>query len=316
MTLVLNPNARKLKMDALSVEDFRKLLPPNSEIHLTRDLDELNLLMSNWKHGERTLCFFGGDGSISRGITSLIRNHGEEMVLPPVLAVRAGTINMLCNVTGKREGAQKTLDRWFAGEQAHELREIPTLRIQVNDDPAHYGFVFVWGVGYRVLTEYYRRNESPNVMDAAAVASQTFLQAMSPFNDTLPIFRRDEIHLRVNGGEPVGAPMHNLAAGTIERLSLGIRPFPPGEIKPGGFHFSANGMPLGKVAMHSPSLIFGMNDQRELDFGDRLVCGSQVRELECDLTDGFTLDGELFDLPAVSRVHLSAGPVVRFWTRG
>lgn len=316
MTMVLNPNARKLKLEAHSVEDFRKLLPADSEVHLTRDLRELDALMGNWKHGEQTLCFFGGDGSISRGITSLIRQHGEGVALPPVLPVRAGTMNMICNLSGKRETAHKTLARWSGDRASLRIREIPTLRVQVGDERPRYGFVFAWGIGHRVLTEYYRRTDSPNILDATAVVTQAFIQAINPFNEDLPLFKREDIALRVDGAPPRGERMHTLTAGTIPRLSLGIRPFPPGEIRPGGFHFSANGMPLMRVAANVPTLLFGMGDQCGLDFGDRLIPGKQVGEVVCDLSDGYTLDGELFDLPpGRARVRLSAGPVARFWTR-
>ena len=152
MTLVLNPNARRLKLEALDVEHFRQLLPPDSEVHVTRDLDELDALMSNWQHGERTLCFYGGDGSISQGITSLIRHHGEDFGLPPVLPVRAGTINMLCNHTGRRESAQRTLQHWVSAD-THRIREIPTLKIEIEGREPRYGFVFAWGIGYRVVSE-------------------------------------------------------------------------------------------------------------------------------------------------------------------
>ena len=90
--------------------------------------------------------------------------------------------------------------------------------------------------------------------------------------------------------------MHTLTVGTISRTSLGIRPFPPGEITRGGFHFSANGMPLYKVAAYVPVLLFGFGDQSELDFGTQLVCGRQVKTLECVLPEGFTLDGEMIEL--------------------
>ena len=315
MTVVLNPNARKLKLQARSVEDFRKLLPPDSEIHLTRDLDELDALMGNWAHGERTVCFFGGDGSISRGITSLIQHHGEDIALPPVLPVRAGTMNFLCNLSHQRESANQTLERWSDNRGSLSIREVPTLRVQVGDQKPRYGFVFAWGIGYRVLTEYYRRNKSPNLMDGAVVATQAFIQAVNPFNEDLPLFRREEIGLSVNGKPVAADPMHTLTVGTISRISLGIRPFPHGEVRPGGFHFSANGMPLYRVAANVPTLLFGMSDQSELDFGPKLVNGKQVGEIECELTDGFTLDGELFELPARNRVRISAGPVAKFWTQ-
>lgn len=319
VTLVLNPNARRLKLDAVDVEHFKQLLPPDSEVHLTQDLGELDALMSNWAHGERTLCFYGGDGSISRGITSLIRHHGEDFELPPVLPVRAGTINMLCNNTSKRESAQRTLEHWAGGTpETHKIREIPTIKIEIEGQEGEgprYGFVFAWGIGYRVMREYYRRTDSPNALDAAAVATQAFLQACKPFNEDLPLFKKERIQMRVNGGDPIGEPMHTLTVGTIPRISLGMKPFPPGDILPGGFSFSANGMPLYKVAAYVPALLFGFGDQAELDFGSQLVCGRQVLSLECVLTEGFTLDGEMIALDKPSRVRLSAGPVARFWTR-
>jgi hypothetical protein len=61
--------------------------------------------------------------------------------------------------------------------------------------------------------------------------------------------------------------------------------------------------------------MFGFGDQSELDFDGQLVCGRQVKTLECVLTEGFTLDGEIFELEGPSRVRISAGPVARFWTR-
>lgn len=326
VTLVLNPNARKLKLDAVDVDHFKQLLPPDSEVHVTHSLDELDELMSNWAHGERTLCFYGGDGSISRGLTSLIRHHGEDFELPPVLPVRAGTINMLCNHTGKRESAERTLEHW--GDQngvdptTHRIIEIPTLKIEIEgreSEGARYGFVFAWGVGHRVLKEYYSRNDRPNAIDAAVVATQAFLQAIKPFNEDLPLFKKERLQMRIDhgsgAGEPISDPMHTLTVGTISRMSLGMRPLPGGEIQPGGFNFSANGMPLYKVAAYVPALLFGFGDQSELDFGPQLVCGKQVKSLECILPDGFTLDGEMIHLEQPSRVRLSAGPVVRFWTR-
>ncbi len=316
LTLVLNPNARQLKLQSLTEEDFRALLPPDSDIHLTRDLGELDDLMGNWKNGERTLCFFGGDGSIARGITAFIRHHGEETPLPPVLPVRAGTINMLCNLTGRRETAQTTLERWL-GNHAHVACEIPTLKVQIEDQLPHYGFVFAWGIGYRVLSEYYKRTETPNVVDAAAVATQAFLSAVNPFSESLPLFKRENLKLRINGQAHDGNTrgFHTLTVGTISRLTLGIRPFPQGEIRPGGFHFSANGMPLYKVAAYTPTLLFGLTDQKLLDFGDQLVNGRQVERLDCELGEGFTMDGEIFNLERPSRVTISSGPTVRFWSR-
>jgi hypothetical protein len=312
MTLVLNPNARRLKTHGLSVEDFKALLPPNSEVHLTQDLAELDEVMSNWRSGEQTLCFYGGDGSIARGITSFIRHHGEETQLPPVLPVRAGTINMLCNLMGRRETADTTLIRWM-NRELREVREVPTVKVQVGTEAPRYGFILAWGVGYRVLSEYYSRTDRPSMMDAVAVMTQAFTQAVRPGNSESSLSRREHLALSVDGGPPSDGLFHTLTIGSIPKVSIGIRPFPPGEIKPGTIAFSANGMPLYQVANYAPTLLFGIGDQRQLDFGNELVSGIGTRELSCRLVEGFTMDGEIFELPEPAEVKVTAGPVVRFW---
>ena len=141
-----------------------------------------------------------------------------------------------------------------------------------------------------------------------------FMQAIRPNNSELPLFKKENIKLAVNGKAPHLDPLHTLTVGTIPRLSLGIRPFPPSTNQPGQFQFSANGMPLYKVAAFSPTLVFGLGDQSQLDFGPQLVCGNETQELVCELSEGFTMDGELFELAEPTQVRISAGPVVRFWT--
>ena len=91
-------------------------------IHVTRNLGELDRLTRSWRREDETVCFFGGDGSIACGLTSLIRNQGEHFNLPPVLAVRAGTINMLCSVLGFRENPARTLERWHRNDRSGALR--------------------------------------------------------------------------------------------------------------------------------------------------------------------------------------------------
>lgn len=319
ITIVLNPNARKPKLSAPSLENLKAMLGPNACIHLTRNLDELDQLMREWKKEEETVCFYGGDGSIGRGLTSLIRHQGETSNLPPVLVVRAGTINMLNTIVGFREDVDRTLTRWKDNE-LHFIREIPTIKVEVEGQKLpHYGFVFAWGVGYRVLNQYYGRRPVPDVTDAVAAMSQAFSQAvvqgLLPGLNNIPIFRKEDVKLRVNG-KPIGgrqSHLHTLTVGTIARLSLGIRPFPPVPITAGGFHFSANGMALLNVVRHSATLLFGMGDLRRIQ-DESLINGAQTEELTCALSEGFTLDGEMFPLERPSEVRVSPGPVIRFWT--
>jgi hypothetical protein len=136
---------------------------------------------------------------------------------------------------------------------------------------------------------------------------------MRPGKEDIPLFRREQLELSVDGRPPIQSAFHTLTVGSISKVSIGIRPFPPGEVEPGTLAFSANGMPLLQVANNAPTLLFGLGDQRTLDFGDELVSGNGARELSCRLTEGFTMDGEIFELSSPASVRISPGPVVRFW---
>lgn len=295
---------------------------------MTRDLGDLDRLMGDLcesgKGGElvptqslqeTSLCFYGGDGSVSRGITALIRHQGEKATIPPVLVVRAGTINMLCSVLGHNEKVERTLNRWRV-RGPETLKTIPTIKVQVEGRAPQYGFVFAWGLGFRVLKQYYARSASPDVFDAAVLALKTFLSGLRPDADLRPLFKSEDVNLKVDGKPISVGPLRALLAGTISRVSLGIKPFAPEPICPGSFHVSANGMSLVKIALHSPSLLFQLGDQRNLSRrGHRLFSATQVQELNCELSEGFTLDGEMFEIEARSKVKISPGPIVRFWSQ-
>lgn len=316
LTLVFNPNARKPRLKPPSLEKLKRKLGPNSRIHVTRNLEELDGLMRNWHNEEETVCFYGGDGSIACGLTSLLRNQGEHAPLPPVLAVRAGTINMLCSILGFRESVDRTLGRWTRNE-LDTLRQVPLLKVEVGAEAPRYGFVLSWGVGYRVCHEYYSRRSVPDAWDAIAVMTKTFATACLPNAAEKPMFRGKDLKLNIDGKSVEAKPMRSLLVGTIGRLSLGIKPFAPEAVLPGGFHLSANAMPLTKVALHAPTLLFQLGDQRKLSqkYRSELVSRAGVHELVCELSEGFTMDGEMFDLEKPTKVKITPGPVVRFWTK-
>ncbi|MBI3558347.1 MAG: hypothetical protein HY074_18930 [Deltaproteobacteria bacterium] len=315
LTLVLNPNARKPRLKPPSLAQLKKALGPNSRIHVTRNLEELDRLMQTWRNEEETVCFYGGDGSIARGLTSLIWHKGESYQLPPVLAVRAGTINMLCSMLGFREKIDRTLERWNR-QELNTLRQIPLLKVEVENKKPQYGFIFSWGIGYRVLREYYARREIPDAIDGLAVLANTFFRACMPNASHIPMFKGFDLKLVIDGKAVPTEPLRSLAMGTISRLSLGLRPFAPEPILPGGFHLAANSMPVGRVALHAPTLLFQIGDQRKLarKMSRELISATGVREVRCELSEGFTMDGEMFEMPARARIKITAGPVVRFWT--
>ena len=270
--------------------------------------------MNECSNTDETLCFFGGDGSIGRGLTSLIHHRGTEKTLPPVLAVPAGTINMLCTVLGIQSPVDKTLSEWKSGELT-AIREIPLMKIEVGDEPPKFGFVFVWGLGYRVLRRYYAKGPHPSVFDGIVSFSHTMWDAIQPHADKKPLFRALDLELALNSAKPTNLPLQSLTVGTIPRLSLGMRPFVPDTVNAGGFHATGHGLKIHQVVRHLPTIVFGLGDLRKLKCQEKLVVGAGVSRLECRLSEGYTLDGEMFELQKPTFVRITPGPVVRFWAR-
>jgi len=319
ITLVFNPNARKPRKKPALLKRLEDRYAQKMRIRATQDLNELDGFMAevagSCGSGE-SLCFYGGDGSVARGLTSLIHCQGEKAPIPPVLVVRAGTINMICNFLKRRENAERTFELWDKGELSY-FQEIPLIKVEIDGQPAQYGFIFAWGVGYRVLREYYARGaNAPNVADAMVVAMKSFVSALHPDADNTELFGTEELGLKIDNQPVKNMPLRALTVGTLERASLGIRPFPQVKVKPGTFHVSGNGMPLMQVAWHAPTLLFGLNDQRKLASRPKiqLISAAHATALECKIPEGFTLDGEMFELKIPTIVRISSGPTVRFWS--
>ncbi|MCC7441118.1 MAG: hypothetical protein IT285_05780 [Bdellovibrionales bacterium] len=314
LTVVLNPHARRCA--GAEAKMARALAPRRPDVRVTHNLEELDQVLQELSaHPERrsgTLCFYGGDGSVSRGITAWIRARGEGAALPTLLAVRGGTINFLSSWLGIRGSGATTLQRWSEGRLA-ALRAVPTLRVRIGDAAPLYGFFMAWGVGERVLRAYYARAARPGPWDALVVAGQTIVRAALGRDGSL--FERAALGMRVEGGVVDGDPelsCLSLLAGTVPRLSLGIRPFSPAALEPGTFHVAANGMELRDLARHVPRLLAGWGDPGTLaHLGLFQAAGAE--RLVARLGGGITLDGELHPLSGPTEVEVTPGPMAHFW---
>lgn len=333
LTLVLNPKARRPRLTSTKTEALQDMAGRSTRVCVTQNLTELDSFVATdllaqpvSPESNSTLCFYGGDGSIGRGLTSLFRElerRGEPLTAPPVLPVKAGTFNMLCMNLGFKESAEKTLRRWKA-EKITQQMPVPCLRVDIEGEAPIFGFVFAWGVGFRVLKAYYAQSSDPGIWDGAVVAAKSLLGGLAGGSDLLPLYKSERLNLKWNANGAAGSrdsiKLRSIAAGTISRFSLGMRPLPRpldggNIIAPGTFHFSANGMLLPRIVWHSPTLLFGLFDQTKLDLEHLLISHRGVASLEVDLSEGITLDGEVYEWSGSRKVRISAGPVISMWLR-
>jgi hypothetical protein len=314
LLVVLNPNAGRVRPH-MATAAARAAAEDCPRLHLTASLDALRELFETIAiDRSQTVCFYGGDGSIARGLSAMLHCLGEDAPLPTVLPVAAGTINVMSEYLGLAEPPAETLARLDAPGQL-ERRAIPSIKIEVEGHPPIYGFMLGWGVGYRVLESYYSRSDHPTLVDASAVMVQTFGQSLHPRATELPLFRCHGLELCVDG-QPLGPEQpacHSLIVGVLERSTMGLRVLPPEPVEAQRFHFSANGMRPAAVFRHARSLLFAHRDQRELEGEHPLVARANARELRFALTEGYTLDGEMIRVEDTRACTISAGPTVHFW---
>ena len=129
------------------------------------------------------------------------------------------------------------------------------------------------------------------------------------------LFEAKNLEIVLDGSPEVLSTIHSLLVGTIERLSLGLRPLPNERVLKGHFHFSANGMALAKVAFHSPKLLFGLGEGDFTSGKEEFTSKANAKCLEARLDEGFMLDGEMFSLGDQSvKIKITSGPEVQFWT--
>lgn len=308
-----------------------KILGDSGKVELTPSLEALDTIMHRealaapppgaHTRFQHSLCFHGGDGSVSRGITSFIRHyrklHGvDPEKLPPILVVRAGTFNMLHNRLGGPASVLDAMTEWRKGSRSR-LVEVPTLCVEAEGFESTYGFVFAWGIGFRVLRDYYSMRSYPTVVDGAVIAAKTFLSALHPDASNQPLFRAENVELEVDGqkrldGDATGA-VRGIVAGTIERLSLGMRPMCPHPPALKRFHVMATGLPLWKIAVAAPSLLWGFFRDGSQTPYENSFFGRDVQSASFMGSEGFTVDGEVFTFDGNRRISLRSGPTARFW---
>nr|WP_255216744.1 diacylglycerol kinase family protein [Pseudenhygromyxa sp. WMMC2535] len=314
LLVVLNPNAGRVRRQMASPA-ARIASEQTPRLHLTGSLEQLDALFTEVPvDGEQTLCFYGGDGSIARGLSAMINRLGEDAALPTILPVAAGTINVMSEYLGLSEAPAQTLARF--GEAGRlERRLLPSIKIAVDGHAPIYGFMFGWGVGYRVLESYYGRRPHPTLVDASVTMAQTFAQSLHPRATELPLFSRRDLELVIDG-EALGAsqpPLHSLIVGVLERSTMGLRPLPPAPVHPRRFHLSGNGMHPTQVFRHAMPLLFARGDQRELEGRYPIVARDNVGELRMTMPEGYTIDGEMIVVEGARACTISAGPAIPFW---
>ncbi|MEZ4317259.1 MAG: diacylglycerol kinase family protein [Myxococcota bacterium] len=201
------------------------------------------------------LAINGGDGTLHRVLTAAVRALGAD--LPEVAILPGGTMNIAANSSGWLGEPVSALQRVLAYAEARgearggagglERRRHWLLHV----DERWYGFLWGNGLIARFL-EVYEEVDDPTAARAASILARGSASAVvgGPFAKRLT--RRWHGEVEVDGEVLERSDWLAVAAGTVEQIGLGFRPFRFVQDHPGQMHAVGLGCSIGRFARELP----------------------------------------------------------------
>jgi len=188
----------------------------------------------------------GGDGTNNVTLTGFLEVYSDEP-LPPIAFLRGGTMNTVANAIGvpkgHPDGLLASLIARYNERMTNPLRIVERNVMRVGD---RYGFIIGTGVIHGYMSVYYQHPE-PNPVHAA----KTLLNACRcvMFGKPTPVTQRWEGRIELPGTRSFPDRDYLcIAAGTVDQIGLGFRPFYRADHVPGCFHIlGIHTTPLGLV---------------------------------------------------------------------
>lgn len=269
-----------------------------------RSLEQLEEVAEECRQrGVAVLGVCGGDGTLARTLTALVRVYGSD-ALPTILPLRAGTMNTVARAVG--------CSRWqperMLAEIVEEYRRGEALPLTVHQllsvNGAHYGFMVGAGVPVAFLRKYY---EHPQRGAVAAFRTLARLSAAALVGggEMREMFRPIPARLTLDDTAVPFDAVTVVYASTIEDIGLGFRPTYRARERAGAFHLFAG--PIGARALVGclPAIRLG-RPTRSPAVHDAL--GARLC-VEFPEPTHYMVDGDIME--PTTRLEVALGPVVR-----
>ncbi|MDC0745907.1 diacylglycerol/lipid kinase family protein [Polyangium mundeleinium] len=233
--VVLNPRSRQNRRDPAAASRLARTLGDRGVVRTAQTREDLARIAEDFRKLKiDVLGISGGDGTNHITLTGFLEVYSDEP-LPPIAFLRGGTMNTVANAVGvprgKPDGLLSTLIARYNERGKASLRVVERNTMRIDD---HYGFIFGTGAIHGYMAEYYRHPE-PNPVHAASTLYEASKSVM--LGHRTPVAERWEGSVELSGG--VRLPMRDylcIAAGTVDQIGLGFRPFYRSGHVPGRFH--------------------------------------------------------------------------------
>lgn len=283
----------------------------------TETMEEIDGAMDRiLSRGEKIICLNGGDGTVQRALTRLVNRLGEdEDSLPVIFPLRGGTMNLLAdhlNIKGSTPELMQAALR--AVEKCDEVPcvRVPTLRVtrRMGDrKEREYGFFFGHGALYRFHRVYYRDTRGGPLAAAALFARCAFGGAtgLTRYKD---VFGMAPARLVIDDFEMPGDRFTVILAVIFKVVVITFDAFR--DVGEGDFYVLATNVPFFRMVGRLPRLLWARGAEppypREEFFNER------AKRIFIECREGYSLDGEVFELEEPYTLTVERGPTVRVLT--
>ena len=305
--IIVNPRSRRNHNDPLAALRLARTLGDHGVVRAARDKDELCRIAEDFRKLKiDILGISGGDGTNYVTITGFLEVYADEP-LPPIAFLRGGTMNNVANAVGvpqgRPDGLLAALIKRYAARNKQPLRWVERNVMRMGN---HYGFLFGTGCLYGYLTEYNRVAER-NALWAARVLAKATASVLVGGDMMKRVARRWEGHVTFEDGTIFPDRDYlGIAAGTVDQIGLGFRPFYRHNEEPGHFHIlGIHTSPFGFVS-RMPA-IWKAQPMGEKHTFDRIATRALVEERGGVVH--YMCDGDLHEHKGL--LELSIGPTVK-----
>ncbi len=313
IAVISNPLSGRNRRNPQLVRRLAYILGDQGELAQPPSLDELEDTIRTFRdRGVDTICVNGGDGSLHKVFSALVRVHGEgcapedltALRLPRIAILKSGTVNTMARNIGLKLNAQAMLGAVVDGTHTGQpMRTVERTLVVVNG--RHAGFLFGTGVLYRFMRAY---AESPNQGPIAGfkLLVKASVSAIVGGAFARDLFHPDGAQVRVDGNVWPQSAFSSIAIGGMDDIGIGFKIFHAAARHPDHLHaLGFYGGPV-PIVLDLPRVYAGRPMQRA-DVLDQVV---RHVHIQGEAAQGFMMDGDFVEGGQFLDIH--AGPRIRF----
>jgi diacylglycerol kinase (ATP) len=283
------------------------MLGPGGRVLAAANLERLEDMSATLaSNPPKALAIHGGDGTLHKTISALIRAFSQQgTALPPIAILPGGTMNVVASSLGLLGRPETILGQLILAARAGV--PVPTSARHCLKVNGEYGFVFGNGLIANFLEEYYAKDQYGS-RRALLILARTFISGLIQGRYARKIVRPFEGKVVVDGQPMPWRRLTGVGAATVREVGLGFKL---------NHRADEDLEKFGFLAIHGGAVALGLDlvpVHRGVGVSPKRAYSGLGRSLRVEPDDGdclYTIDGDLYRSKGAISVDL--GPRIGFF---